>query len=86
MVDGMFSSSFFAVAVQRRRHDPSLNDMPDPSGVVPPCTGIPLLPVFFELLPPTFSALRVLPFFGLDVQAGLFAPALGARPLPQHVF
>ena len=85
-MDGMFSSSFFAVAVQRRQHDPPLNDMPDPSGVVPPCTGIPLLPVFFELLPPTFSALRVLSFFRLDVQAGLFAPALGAGPLPQHVF
>ena len=85
-MDGMFSSSFSAVAVQRRRRDPPLNNVPDPSGVVPPCTGVPLLPVFFELLPPTFSALRVLPFFGLDVQVGLFAPALRAEPLPQHVF
>ena len=85
-MDEMFSSSFFAAVEQQRRRDPPLNDMPDPSGVVPLCTGIPLLPVFFELLSPTFSALRVLPFFGLDVQTGLFAPALRARPLPQHVF
>ena len=85
-MDGMFSSSFFTIAVQRRQRNPPLDDVPDLSGIVPPCTGIPLLPVFFELLPPTFSALQVLPFFRLDTQAGLFAPALGAGPLPQHVF
>ena len=56
-VDGMFSFSFFTIAVQQRRCDLPLDNVPDPSGIVSPCTEIPLLPVFFELLPPTFSTL-----------------------------
>jgi len=80
------SPSFFAAVEQQRRRGPPLDDVPDLSSVVLPSAGFPPLLVFSEFLPLTFSALQVSPLFRLDTQAVPFAPALGVRPLPQHVF
>ena len=79
MVVGMFSSSFFTVAVQRQRRGPPLDDVPEPSGIVlvPQISGPPL---------PTLLSQRFLLLFSLDVLHVLSAPALRAGPLPQHIF
>ena len=75
-----FSSNFYTVVVQRQQHNPTPDSEPDPSGILLLSDVPPLLPVFSEFLPPTFSALRVSFLFGSDAQVVLSFPALEAGP------
>ena len=83
----MSSSNFFTIEQQRRRYNLPLDNVPDLSGVVLPLvSGIALLPPISGLPLPASPSQGFLLVFSLGIPPVLSAPALGAGPLPQHVF